>query len=300
MSEPRMILEAQELWDLSWEEIKQRTGTPEIQITSLPALNDKIWGLHRKEFLVLGGRTSQGKSDLALQIASDVVKQGFRVYFFSLEMSEQAIIERLFCNLSMIPNHSLRYEPAKYEQQAKEFRDILEDRKLIITYKIGARIEELYQAIEDLPQADVVILDYIQAVQGMGDKLSIVNDYILKFRQLCVDKNFSGIMVSQINRGSEMTENKRPNLWQLKNSGTLEEHADTVLLGFWEYHYNNEKDFNAYDVIIAKQRNGVTGTVKVKFMPQFSRFEGLEELPIYPIYAGALEKAKEIFSAKEI
>jgi replicative DNA helicase len=283
MSEPRMILEAQELWDLSWEEIKQRTGTPEIQITSLPALNDKIWGLHRKEFLVLGGRTSQGKSDLALQLASDVVKQGFRVYFFSLEMSEQAIIERLFCNLSMIPNHTLRYEPLKYEKQAQEFRDIMEDRKLIITYKIGARIEELYQAIEDLPQADVVILDYI-----------------LKFRQLCVDKNFSGIMVSQINRGSEMTENKRPNLWQLKNSGTLEEHADTVLLGFWEYHYNNEKDFNAYDVIIAKQRNGVTGTVKVKFMPQFSRFEGLEERPIYPIYAGALEKAKEVFSAKEI
>ena len=73
-----------------------------------------------------------------------------------------------------------------------------------------------------------------------------------------------------------MTENKRPNLWQLKSSGTLEEHADTVLLGFWEHHYDNSKPFNDYDIIIAKQRNGMTGTVKVKFLAPNSRFEEKE------------------------
>jgi replicative DNA helicase len=224
----------------------------------------------------LGGRTSQGKSNLALQIASDVAKQGFQVYFLSLEMSEQSIIERLFCNLAMINNYDLFYKPNEFEKQSQEFREIIQDRKLIITYKIGSRIDDLYQFIEDLPKPDLVILDYIQAVQGIGDKLSVVNDYILKFRQLCVDKNFAGIMVSQINRGSEMTGDKRPNLWQLKSSGTLEEHADTVLLGFWEHHYDNSKPFNDYDVIIAKQRNGMTGTVKVKFLAPNSRFEEKE------------------------
>lgn len=274
--EEKVILEAQELWSTAWEEIKKRTGTPEMQITSMPTLSEKIWGLHRREFIVLGGRTSQAKSSLALQLAYDVAKQGFQVHFLSLEMSEQAIIERLFCNTAMINNYDLFYKPNEFEKQAQQFKELMKDTKLIITYKIGARINELYQIIEDLPNADLVILDYIQAVQGFGDRLSVVNDYILKFRQLCVDKNFAGIMVSQINRGSEMTENKRPNLWQLKSSGNLEEHADTVLLGFWEHHYDNSKPFNDYDVIIAKQRNGMTGTVKVKFLAPNSRFEEKE------------------------
>ena len=118
MPELKEVLTAPELWNTAWEEIKKRTGIPEMQITSMPTLNEKIWGLHRKEFIVLGGRTSQGKSNLALQIASDVAKQGLQVYFLSLEMSEQSIIERLFCNLAMINNYDLFYKPNEFEKQS--------------------------------------------------------------------------------------------------------------------------------------------------------------------------------------
>lgn len=279
MSELKQILTVEELWDTSWEEIQKRTGTPEIQITSLPILSHQLFGLHRKEFMVLGGRPSNGKSSLALQIAYDVAKQGFQVYFMSLEMSEEALIERLFCNVARISNYDLLYNQSKYTEQAKEFKELLTDLKLVITYNIGAKIDDLYQAIEDLPKADLVVLDYIQAVRGIGDKLSVVNDYILKFRHLCVEKNMAGIMVSQINRGSEQTEGKMPQLYQLKSSGTLEEHSDTCLLCFWEHFYKTETNINDYDIIIGKQRNGVTGRVKVKFLPQHYCFE---EKPLFP------------------
>ena len=232
-----------------------------------------LYGLHRGEFIVLGGRTSQAKSTLALQMAFDVAMQGFQVYFFSLEMSEEALIERLFCNVCKVDNYDLIAHPESYEKEFEGFMELMDGLKLIITYNIGARIDDLYQAIEDLPKADLIVLDYIQAVRGMGDKLSVVNDYILKFRELCVEKNFAGVMVSQINRGSEHLESKIPQLYQLKNSGTLEEHCDTALLGFWEHFYKPDSEKNKYDIIIAKQRNGMTGKFTVNFYPEHYRFE---------------------------
>ncbi len=176
---------------------------------------------------MLGGRPSQGKSAIALQIAYDVAKQGFNVYFFSLEMSEEALIERLFCNLAMVENTSLLYHPEKYQKELNDFKEVVKDLKLVITYNIGIKIDDLYEAIEDLPQADMIVLDYIQAVRGIGDKLSVVNDYILRFRHLCKEKNMAGIMVSQINRGSEQTEGRIPQMWQLK--GCI--HGDSFVNG---------------------------------------------------------------------
>ena len=82
-----------------------------------------------------------------------------------------------------------------------------------------------------------------------------------------------GIMVSQINRGSEQTEGKRPQLYQLKETGALEEAADNALLVFWEHYYDRTKPFNNYEITIAKQRNGATGKKEVKFYPQHYRFE---------------------------
>jgi len=260
-----------EVFATAWKKIQQRQGKPEIEIPFLPALSEKIWGLKRQELTVIGARTSQAKSSFALQTAYHCAKQGFRTYFFSLEMSEEALTERLFCQLALIPNFDLLLRPKEYEDKAKEFKELLADLPLVIMYKIGSSIKELCNVIEDLPKPDVVMLDYIQAIRHFeADRLSIINDYILQFRELAVKKNFAGVMVSQINRGAMEAGDKRPQLWLLKSSGTLEEHADTVLLLHWNYFYSNEiKEENNFDVIIAKNRNGVTGTIKAKFEPQY-------------------------------
>jgi len=260
-----------EVFATAWQEIKQRQGKPEIEIPFLSKLSEDIWGLRRQKMLVIGARTSQGKSSFALQLAYHCAKQGFRTYLFSLEMGAEEITERLFCQLSHIPNFDLLLKPQEYADKAEEFSQLLEDLPLVITYKIGSTIKELYDVIEDLPKPDVVILDYIQAIKHFEtDRLSVINDYILKFRELSVQKNFAGVLVSQINRGAMEAGDKRPQLWLLKSSGTLEEHADTVILLHWPYFYSGKiEERENFEVIIAKNRSGTTGTRRARFEPQY-------------------------------
>ncbi len=271
MEDCTVIKPLSDIFATAWDEIKLRTGTPEIEIPFLPALSEKIWGLQRRKLLVIGGRTSQGKSAFALQLAYHSAKQGFKTYLFSLEMGEDELVERLLCQLAIVPNFKLLSNPQEYQKNADDFAELLKGLPLVITYKIGSTINELYQVIEDLPKPDVVIIDYLQAIKNLKtDRLSEINDYILRFRELAVIKNFAGIMASQINRGAMDAEDKRPQLWQLKASGTIEEHADIVLLLHWPYFYSgNVAEANNFEIIIAKNRNGMPGTVKAKFEPQY-------------------------------
>jgi replicative DNA helicase len=274
-----------------WEAIRRRTGQPEIAITSLPSLNKKLWGLKRKELLVVGGRTSQGKSTLALQIALDCAKAGLQTYYFSLEMSEEALVERIFCRVCNVVNTELLSEHSSYTKLAEKFYKDFLDLPLVVTYNIGVTKDDLEAAIEDLPKADVVIVDYLQAIRKMDfDKMTTVNNYILEFRRMAVEKNFAAVLVSQINRGAMDNETKKPQMWQLKGSGTIEEHADAVLLTHWPYFYDN-KNINLFTLIVAKQRNGPTGEFNVYFEPEYYRFSE----PKDPM----VEKMKEIFDAKE-
>jgi len=284
-----------EIFASSWIETLKRKGKPEIEITSLPKLSDKLWGLARKKMIVIASRTAQAKTSLCLQIAKDVAKQGLRVYFFSLEESEEDLMLRLFCNTCKITNTDLHYEPDKYAQEAQEFSEFLKGLPLTITYKIGTTIKELYQAIEDLPQPALVIVDYIQAIKKLdSDKLDTINNYIIQFRELCVKKDFCGIIVSQINREAMEGRNKRPQIWQLKGSGTLEEHADSVILTYWDYFYTNKQDrMYDFEIIIGKNKGGPTGKIKTLFYPQYYRFEEFE-------LTKEAQKAVEVFQGEEV
>jgi len=207
------------------------------------------------------------KSSLALQIANDAAKQGFNVHIYSFEMSEESMIRRLFCNKAFIDNADFRKNPGDYEDKFIEFKEQIRGLPLVITYNVGTTIGDLQQAISDLPKADVVIVDYIQAIRKMDfDKTSTINEYILKFRELAIKKNFAAILLSQINREATK-EDKRPKMWQLKSSGFLEEHADTVLLTHWDWKYDIESPQDKFEIIIAKQRDGETGNIFVSICP---------------------------------
>ena len=226
---------------------------------------------------------------MALQFAYDVAKQGKKVYFLSREMSEESLIERLFCNLAMVDNRDLLYRPLLYKDKFGEFRELVKDLNLIITDKIGVDIDDLYHSIEELPQADLIVLDYIQTVRGLGKRREVLDDYIYKFKEIINAKNMAGIMVSQINRGGEVNEGKIPQLYQLKETGSLEEAADVALLVFWKHFYDLDSPINDYDVIIAKQRNGATGRIRIRYLPQHYRFE--EEVLLNP----SLDHAQKVF-----
>jgi replicative DNA helicase len=284
------------LFNGTWSKILARKDRPEIEILSLNHLNDELWGLHKQELMVIGARTSQGKTSFALQVAWDVASQNIPVNFFSLEMTKEALVERLFCQQMSVDNCSLRKGGASRPdiiEKARQFKDTIAKIPLLITNGIGKSITELYYLIERLgPKPAVIIIDYVQAIAKLkGETYEVMNEYIRRFRELSIKHNLCGILLSQINRGAMATESKEPALWLLKSTGVLEEHADTALLLHWDYFYsNNSDDFNRYDIIIAKQKNGVTGKSRCLFYPQFYRFEDIS-------YA-AIDEIKREFSGR--
>jgi replicative DNA helicase len=230
--------------------------------------------------LTVAARTSIGKSCFALQLAYDCAKQGLKTHLFSLEMSAEDLLERLFCQVCRVPNYALYNKPSEYEKQATEFITFLKDLPLIVTYKIGSTAKDLANIIDDLP-SDVIIVDYIQAIQNLNmDRMEAINNYILHFREVCVKKNMAGVLVSQINRGAMESGDKRPQLWYLKASGVIEEHSDQVVMLHYPYFYTAEqKDFGNYEIIIGKNRNGITGNIPAKFEGEYYLIS--EEQPVY-------------------
>lgn len=279
----------------AWEKIRERTGTPDLDLKTLPSLSTALYGIHRAEMMVLGARTSQGKTALAMQIAYDLALQSKKVYYFSLEMSSEALMERLFCQAHKIGNRCLYETPEKYQAEAENFCNTLHDVPLIVAYNVGWSINELWKIINDLEKPDVVIIDYVQMIRGFEtDRISALAQYTIAFREMCVKHNFAGILLSQVNRGAMEDASRRPNLWLLKGSGALEETADTCLLLHWDFFYSGKNE-NKFEVYIAKQRNGRVGKVNLVFTPEHYRFEEPAVIP-----PNLLNKVKGVFGGKEV
>lgn len=258
-----------------------RGESPALSIDSLPGFNRKIWGLRCPGLTVLGARTSQGKSSLALQMAYDLASSHKPSLFVSLEMDENSLIERLFCMHSFVDNYSLlsgQYKTSPdLQKQWSGFKDMVEKLPLLITCGIGhtwGELNELILSIEPKPQA--VFIDYIQNISvKAGETREGINEYIRQFRNMAIKHKFAGILCSQINRGAEQNKNNEPFLSQLKESGFLEESADCVLLLHYPDFYDNSKprpDVSEYKIIVAKNRNGRTGEYLVNYTPRFYRF----------------------------
>jgi len=243
--------------------------------------------VHKKQLLVVGARTSMGKSCFAMHLArqvSDVAER--RVIYFTLEMSKEQILERLLTNHCQIDNLNLQRGLAKDEFLAAEktFKDYIEDLKLLIDDVNGYDFNKMCEVC-DVIKPDFVIIDYIQMVSAKGrkSKLEAIEEYVRGIKQKACEMNFGVILLSQLNRAGAGVE---ADLIHLKHSGTLEEHPDTVLLVSWEpIPPDEEKDIkgdpNRYFVTVKKQRHGIVGgKIEVKFLPQYSRFEDGKPIPV--------------------
>lgn len=276
--DPKKIQPIREYISSIHKDFENRGEEPKLSIKTLPTFNRKIWGL-KEGLTVLGARTSQGKSALALQIAFDLADQMIPVLFLSLEMTVEALIERLFCNVECVDNHDILTGKFKKDKeiQAKwrTFCDIVSKIPLLITCGIGKNFEEINKLIEIIePKPRVVIVDYVQAVATRaGQSREMINEYIRRFRQLALEQKFAGILCSQINRGAAEGKSNEPHLYQLKETGVLEEHADTVLLLHWQNFYTKDpSNENEFKINIAKQRNGRTGDYPLIYKPEYYKF----------------------------
>jgi replicative DNA helicase len=246
----------------------------EFQLDYLSNFNKLLGGLERKKMVVVGSRPSEGKSTFALQSAYEMSSK-HKVLYLSLEMTVEESMFRMFCyEMNMANTDFFSGRLYDYEKQFKEFKKRIKDQNklLIIGEEIGRTWEEIDSLFSSMnSKTDIVILDYVQCIRSNGKRLEAIEDYIKKFRALAIEEGFCLLLCSQINRANlQDNKSKEPTMEGLKNTGFLEEHADKVIL----LHYpckHKDKDITKFKIIVAKNKNGMTGYVNCKITPEYYR-----------------------------
>ncbi len=293
--------------------------------TGLEGLNAKIGGLHKSDLIIVAGRPGMGKSSLATNIAFAAAQRFIRdvedgiepeksagapVALFSLEMSADQLATRILAEQSGISSENLRM--GKISQQ--EFRQLaraageLQNLPLYIDDTPGLTIAALRTRARRLKRQKgigVVVVDYLQLLQGSGkgsndNRVQEISEISRGLKQLAKELSVPVIGLSQLSRAVEQREDKRPQLSDLRESGSIEQDADIVLFIYREDYYllakqpaDDHPDFAAWqeemaraygraEVIVAKQRHGATGKVPLRFdsrITKFSDFVGDNYLP---------------------
>lgn len=260
----------------------------EMQIRFLPQLNEKLFGLRRGKMYVIGGRPSQGKSTVMLQMAMDCCLQGKNVSFYTFEMDRIECFERMFCCCEKVNNRDLisglPFKPGQevYNQKLLEkynnFVNAFKDLNFSLIEGFGKTFEELNDSIFALNKPDIVFIDYINLIrQQHRSKKETIDEYLKDLFALCKSKNICVVIGAQISREAHKNndgEVKPPEMWHLKDSGVLEEAADCVLLVHWNYIYSKKPEQkNEYLISVKKNRSGMTGNVDCVYIPEFYRIE---------------------------
>ena len=275
-------------------------------------LNKKLGGLNRSDLIILAGRPSMGKTALATNIAFKVAmdkllnREGAgKVAFFSLEMSAEQLVSRVIAQETMIPSEKIRRGEIKEEDVGKikglqkKLADIplfIEDTPAMTVSSIRTRARKL-QRKEGL---DLIVIDYLQLLQGSSDRrndnrVQEISEITRSLKGLAKELNIPIIALSQLSRAVEIRDDKRPQLADLRESGSIEQDADVVMFVYREEYYlertkpqegtpefdkwytKMQNAHNKAEIIIAKQRHGPIGTVELFFDGQFTKFDNLAE-----------------------
>jgi len=255
--------------------VLSRGTEPEIP-TGIPSLDDAIWGLHKKEIMVIEANSSEGKSAFSMQIAwyiASIVKKA--VCYISLEMYKEQLSERIFCSLNKIDSYYLRRGiiDDNIRQALEKFKTI--EGKMLMVDDFGYRFDEVKRLVlQCVPQFDVVVLDYLQMIDSTefgGNEYSAITNWMRELKQLVKDNNLSLVLVSQFSLEG-MRRDVKAMGWA-KGSSAIEQGADTVILLKWLHkHDEDETNLNKYHARILKQRHGPTGTVNLMFYPEYYLF----------------------------
>jgi replicative DNA helicase len=268
------------------EMLESRGEAPEIQISRLPELNQKLWGIQRKKMYIFGARPSNGKTLTVLNLALSIAEGGHKVYFVSLEQPAIKLQERLFCIHQRVSNMDLLRGGLRKDSDIRakwnEFCKAKFHNNLIISDLLGKDFREIDTVLAKMGRTpDVLIVDHIQEVRGTGDQKSITDRYLDGMRVSAIRNNYALILCSQVNRASQDEGKREPQLIHLKQSGSIEEQADVVALCHFNYHYTNKDgEKNQYQIHIAKNRDGMTGYIRLQIIPEYyllSDWKGIDD-----------------------
>ena len=253
--------------------------------TGLRDLDSKINGLNKSDLLLIAARPGMGKTSIALNIALSVAKKSKKaVVIFSLEMSREQLASRLLSNESFVDSQLLLTGKLSEEEWGKlglaayalSQTDILVDDNPSIT------VTEMNAKCRRVDNLGLIIIDYLQLMTSATGKVSdnrvsAVGESSRALKIMAKELNVPVICLSQLNRANESRADKRPMLSDLRESGSIEQDADEVLFLYRDDYYNpDSEEKNVAECIVAKNRHGETGTVKLQWLPQFTTFSDRE------------------------
>jgi replicative DNA helicase len=250
-------------------------------------LDDMLNGLQNGEMAIVAARPSMGKTALAMNIIEHVAADSLLpCAIFSLEMSKQQLAQRMLCSRGQIDAHKLRkgmLQSHEYAHLANVVGELakapiwVDDSSSLTPLELRAKARRL-KLQHDIK---LIMLDYMQLMDNPGpeNRQQQISEISRSIKAVARDLNIPVIALSQLNRASEGRDGHKPRMSDLRESGSIEQDADVVMLLHREDYYKmSDPDFqpdNIAEIIIAKQRNGPTGTVKLTFMNKTTRFENL-------------------------
>ncbi len=298
--------------------------------TGLDTVNAKLGGLHHSDLLILAGRPGMGKTALATNIAFNAAQRflrdqrdgigpeksmGAKVAFFSLEMSADQLATRILSEQSGIVSEKIRAG----DIGKREFQDFaraagaLEELPLFIDDTAGLTIAALRTRARRMKKRHgigLIVVDYLQLLQGTGrggseNRVQEISEISRGLKTLAKELNLPVLALSQLSRAVEQREDKRPQLSDLRESGSIEQDADIVLFVYREEYYHKarepqdhdsdahrawmaegEKIFGKCELIVSKQRHGATGKVDLQFEAKITKFSDLADFAHYPDRSG--------------
>ncbi len=269
-------------------DVIEKASKTKGNVTGIPTgfidLDYKLSGLQRSDLVLIAARPSMGKTAFVLNIAQHVAfRQNRSVAIFSLEMSKEQLVNRLLSLESHVDAQLLRTGNLKDTDWEKliEAAGRIGKSKLIIDDTSGISIAELRSKCRKYKLEmglDLIIIDYLQLMSGSGGRSNEsrqqeISEISRSLKGLAREMNVPVIALSQLSRAVESRTDKRPMLSDLRESGAIEQDADVVMFIYREdYYIPDTEDKNIAEIIIAKQRNGPIGTVRLAWMPQYTRF----------------------------
>lgn len=264
------------------------TGIP----TGYPELDRMTTGLHEEELIILAARPAVGKTAFALNIAQNIgSKFGKTVAIFSLEMGAESLVDRMLAAEGLIDSHSIRTGQLSDEEWRKVTiaQANLATAPIYIDDTPGIRITEIRSRSRKLAKESgnlgLVLIDYLQLITGTGreNRQQEVSEISRQLKILAKELKVPVIALSQLSRGVEQRQDKRPVLSDIRESGSIEQDADIVAFLYRDDYYDrageseDEIPNNKVEVIIEKNRSGARGTVELLFQKEYNKFSAISK-----------------------
>lgn len=279
-----VIDSTQSILDERSQKIGDVTGTS----TGFTDFDQITTGLHEDNLIIIAARPAMGKTAFALNIAQNVAKSSDKaVAIFSLEMGAESLVERMLSAEGLIPSYHVRTGNLSESEWRRMIsaQERLAKGKIFIDDTAGIRISEIRSKAKRLAQENgglgLIVIDYLQLIEGRGreNRQQEVSEISRQLKIIAKELKVPVIALSQLSRGVDQRNDKRPILSDLRESGSIEQDADIVAFLYREAYYKRdeqEEPDNVTELILEKNRHGSLGTVQLYFLKEYAKFANKE------------------------